>query len=286
MNFVPISSDNLELHEPLGRSNFGTVYRATWLTREHIVAVKKLHLTRWREQAKKEFFQELSFIGNLRSPHVVSFYGACTDADTCALVMEYMSLGSLYKMLHDDNVDLVWPLRLSIALQTAKCINYLHGLEAPILHRDIKSANFLIERALDGYTVKVCDIGLTETRLETSRQLASDSTLLAALQWTAPEILRVSTYTEKSDIYSLGVVYWEIASNKKPYDDIGDDNIREIVLGGDRLPIPETRPSNFRVIIEKCWAADPNDRPNISDLIRMIEECISIQSKYLLSTYA
>ncbi|CAF5065267.1 unnamed protein product, partial [Rotaria sp. Silwood1] len=162
------------------------------------------------------------------------FYGACTERGKYALVMEYMSLGSLYKILHRDKLPLDWSQRLSIALQTAKGINYLHVLQPPILHRDIKSLNFLLERSHEGYTVKVCDFGLAQTRNETTRQTKLAHTLACTLQWTAPEILRLKTYTNKSDVYSLGIVYWELAANEIPYDGYPNDVVSDYVRRGDR----------------------------------------------------
>ncbi|CAF3106843.1 unnamed protein product [Rotaria sp. Silwood2] len=277
LDFLPIPSKTLELHESIGDGAFGTVYRATWLTRNHIVAVKKLHLIHWNKKAKIEFFKELSFIDILRSPHIVNFYGACIETDNFALVMEYMSLGSLYKMLHDDNVDLVWALRFSIALQTAKCINCLHTFQPSILHRDIKSANFLLERAYEGYTVKVCDFGLAETRIETSRQTTPNVSLIGTLQWSAPEILRLEKHTDKSDVYSLGIVYWELATNEIPYGGRQIEVVHGFVRSGDRLQIPETTPPNFSALIQECWAHNPNDRPCCSRLIEVIKGCIKNQ---------
>ncbi|CAF4214109.1 unnamed protein product, partial [Rotaria sordida] len=155
---------------------------------------------------------------SIRCPNIVSFYGACTETGKYALVMEYMSLGSLYKILHEDNLVLTWPERLSIAFQAASGINCLHQLPEPVLHRDIKSLNFLVERAYEGYTVKMCDFGLARTRNETTRQTTSNPPLVCTLQWTAPEILRLRHHTDKSDIYSLGVVFWELATHEIPYD--------------------------------------------------------------------
>ncbi|CAF4815532.1 unnamed protein product, partial [Rotaria sp. Silwood1] len=91
----------------------------------------------------------------------------------------------------------------------------------------------------DGYIVKVCDFGLAQTRNETTRQTRFTQVLPCTLQWTAPEILLLEDYVDKSDIYSLGVVYWELASSKIPYDGHQDGVIRAFVLAGDRLKIPE-----------------------------------------------
>ncbi|CAF3329042.1 unnamed protein product, partial [Rotaria sp. Silwood2] len=133
------------------------------------------------------------------------------------------------------------------------------------------------ERAYNGYTVKVCDFGVARTRNETTRQTKSNNTLAITLQWTAPEILRLGRYTDKSDIYSLGIVYWELATYQIPYDGHEDGVIRAFVLAGDRLDIPDTTPSIFRMVIEQCWTQNPNDRPDGCHLIQMIEECIQVE---------
>ncbi|CAF3299801.1 unnamed protein product, partial [Rotaria sp. Silwood2] len=213
---------------------------------------------------------------SIRCPNIISFYGACTEPGKYALIMEYMSLGSLYKILHEDNLVLTWSERFSIAFQTANGINYLHQLSEPVLHRDIKSLNFLTERAYEGYTIKVCDFGLARTRNETTRQTKSNHTQAHTLPWTAPEILRLEEYLDKSDIYSLGIVFWELASSSIPYCDRQDDVIRAYVLAGDRLKIPESTPLTFCEIIKKCWAQNPNDRPSCSDLVEMIEKAIYV----------
>ena len=125
-DFVKIDYEDLRLDEEIGSGGFGIVYRALWLSHHDVVAVKKLRLDNLDKQGKKEFYKELSLMNNIRYPHIVTFFGACTKNGKYALVMEYMSLGSLYKILHKDKLQLDWSDRLSIALQAAKGINHLH----------------------------------------------------------------------------------------------------------------------------------------------------------------
>ena len=264
------------MDEEIGRGAFGTVHRAQWLSRRHTVAVKRIHLPHLDNQAEKKIFRELSLMNNVRYPHIITFFGACTEQGKYALVMEYMALGSLYKMLHEDKIELDWSNRLSIALQTAKSIYYLHLLKPGILHRDIKSLNILLDRSYKGYIVKVCDFGLAQIKSITMQRTPCTP------QWTAPEILRMKKHTDKSDIYSLGIVYWELAANEIPYHGHQNAVIREFVLAGDRLEIPETTPALFGELITECWAHNPNDRPSSSHVIDIIEKCIEQQGNSIV----
>ncbi|CAM4777659.1 unnamed protein product [Rotaria magnacalcarata] len=273
--FLQISDQDLKLDDEIGCGGFGVVYRAQWLSRHDIVAVKRLHLNRLNPQAEKEFFKELLVMNGIRYPNIVTLYGACVEKEKYAIVMEYMSLGSLYKILHQNKLSLDWCDRLSIALQAAKGINYLHQLEQPMLHRDIKSLNFLLERSHEGYIVKVCDFGLAKTRNETTRQTQLTHAFAGTLQWSASEILLLEKHTEKSDIYSLGVVYWELATNEIPYSGHQNTVIREFVISGNRLKILDAAPSRFSALINECWAHNANDRPTCSHVIEEIQECIN-----------
>ncbi|CAF1967987.1 unnamed protein product [Rotaria magnacalcarata] len=240
-DLLQISDQDLKLYDELSHGAFGTVYRAQWLSRHDIAAVKILKLIQLDQQVENEFFKELL-------------------------------------VLNKDKLPLDGPDRLSIALQTDKGINYLHQLEQPILHGDVKSLNFLLERSHDEYMANVCDFGLAQTRSETTRQTQLAHALTCTLQWTAPEILRLSKYTDKSDVYSLGIVYWVLVSNEIPYDGYRNAAICEFVLRGDRLEIPDAAPSRFSALIKECWAYNTSDRPTSSHLIEAIQECIKQQS--------
>ena len=278
-DILQIETKDLKLDEEIGCGGFGRVYQATWLSTDDKVAVKKLHPTYLDKGAEQTFFNELKLLNRLHYDHIINFYGACLEAGSYALVMEYMSLGSLYKLLQKQDVKILWPDQVSIALQAAKGINYLHRYEPQILHRDIKSSNFLLERTHDEYLVKVCDFGLARIRSETTRQTKVNTKLACTLPWTAPEILSFKKHTDKSDIYSLGIVYWELATKEIPYGDCPDDVISRSVSDGKRLPTEDIKPSNFRTIIEKCWVHKPDDRPDSTRLIQMIKECSENQSK-------
>ena len=287
-NILQIQSNDLNQSERIGHGDFGIVHRATWLTIDMCVAVKKLHTTSLSNEMKTIFTDELSVLKRVRHPNIITFYGICVEFEgeneQFSLVTEYMSSGSLYQLIHETKTQLSWSDRLSIALQAAKGINYLHQFQPQILHRNIKSSNVLINNHQSEYVVKISDFGLNQTRNEMANQ---STPMTSILLWRAPELLRLRPYTDKSDIYSLGIVYWELASCQKPYDGYDNGNIREFILSGDRLEIPTKTPRHFHTVIEKCWAHKPEDRPNCSDLIKILSECsrasLISSKKYLLS---
>ncbi|CAF5083929.1 unnamed protein product, partial [Rotaria sp. Silwood1] len=106
------------------------------------------------------------------------------------------------------------------------------------------------------------------------RQTVSKSTFACTLQWAAPEILRAERYTEKADIYSLGVVYWELAATKRPYDGFEEVAIRPYVLANERLEIPDSTPSKFKILINECWSPHPDKRPKSSELVKRLESIL------------
>jgi serine/threonine protein kinase len=203
--------------ELIGQGGFANVYRGTWLSQRHRVAIKTIRITYLTDNVKQTFLDEIAAIYKIRYDYVLGVFGACIEPNYHALIVEYMSLGSLYNVLHEKKRVFSWADRWSIALQMTKGVNYLHTMS--IIHRDIKSLNFLMDNAVGGYLVKISDFGLAKIRQETSRQTTEgvgQQVIGGTLQWKAPELLKFGKPSNASDVYSLGVVFWELATGCVP----------------------------------------------------------------------
>lgn len=129
-----------------------------------------LHLNHLSKDIEETFSKEILLLSRLKHPNIVSLLGICVETGYYAILMEYIPLGSLYKLLHKEKVNLSWLNRLIIASDAAKGISYLHNQKPKIVHCDIKSLNILIEQSHRRYRGKVCDFGTAEMRDETTRQ--------------------------------------------------------------------------------------------------------------------
>ena len=269
--FLHIPGHDLESEELIGQGGFADVYRGTWISQRHRVAIKTIRISYLTDNVRQDFLDEIASMCRIRFDHVLNIFGACIEPNYYALVVEYMSLGSLFNVLQKKEILLSWTDRRSIALQMTKSVNYLHSIL--ILHRDIKSLNFLMEKAVDGYLVKISDFGLAVIRQETSRQTTQgDSQRVGAgtLQWKAPEILKFGKPSKASDIYSLGVVFWELATGCVPYEELDEDTIIQGVKTGERLQIPHDVPLEFASIISSTWSQEASQRPSAQELIQRI----------------
>ncbi|CAF3412523.1 unnamed protein product [Rotaria socialis] len=269
--FLHIPGHDLESEELIGQGGFADVYRGTWLSQHHRVAIKEIRITHLMDDVRQDFLYEISAMCKIRFDHVLNIFGACIEPNYYAIVVEYMSLGSLFNVLQKKQPHLSWPDRWSIALQMTKGVNYLHSMS--ILHRDIKSLNFLMEKAVDGYLIKICDFGLAKIRQETSRQTADSHqqrVSVGTLQWKAPEVLKFGKPSKASDVYSLGIVFWELATERVPYEELDEATISQGVKAGERLKIPSDVPHDYTSLISNAWSQEPSDRPTSEQLIQQI----------------
>ncbi|CAF1677351.1 unnamed protein product [Rotaria magnacalcarata] len=257
--------------ERIGQGGFADVYRGKWLSHDHEVAIKFIQIERVSDRVKEDFVNEISVMCLTRYEHILNIFGACMEPGKYALIVEYMSLGSLYDVLQRKKPQLIWSDRLSIANQMIKGVNYLHKLPNPIIHRDIKSSNILMTEKGKDFLVKVADFGLAKIRHETSRK-SRHGPSVGTIPWKAPELLNMGKHTEASDIYALGVVLWELATGSEPYEEADDSMISAFVLRGERLDIPGGIPSRFRELISRAWVHEPQRRPTCQELLNSMKD--------------
>ncbi|XP_075078643.1 serine/threonine-protein kinase CTR1 [Nicotiana tabacum] len=261
--------EDLVLKERIGAGSFGTVHRADWNGSD--VAVKILMEQDFHAERFKEFLREVAIMKRLRHPNIVLFMGAVTQRPNLSIVTEYLSRGSLYRLLHKPGAREVLDerRRLSMAYDVAKGMNYLHKRNPPIVHRDLKSPNLLVDKK---YTVKVCDFGLS--RLKANTFLSSKSAA-GTPEWMAPEVLRDEPSNEKSDVYSFGVILWELATLQQPWSNLNPAQVVAAVgFKGKRLEIPRDLNPQVASIIEACWAKEPWKRPSFSVIMDMLRPLI------------
>ncbi|KAF5737482.1 serine/threonine-protein kinase CTR1 [Tripterygium wilfordii] len=266
---LDIPWSDLVVKERIGAGSFGTVHRADWHGSE--VAVKILMEQDLHAERFKEFLREVAIMKRLRHPNIVLFMGAVTQPPNLSIVTEYLSRGSLYRLLHKSGAREVLDerRRLSMAYDVAKGLNYLHRRNPPIVHRDLKSPNLLVDKK---YTVKVCDFGLS--RLKANTFLSSKSAA-GTPEWMAPEVLRDEPSNEKSDVYSFGVILWELATLQQPWANLNPAQVVAAVgFKGKRPEIPRNLNPQVTAIIEACWANEPWKRPSFASIMESLRPLI------------
>ncbi|XP_004309671.1 PREDICTED: probable leucine-rich repeat receptor-like serine/threonine-protein kinase At5g15730 [Fragaria vesca subsp. vesca] len=192
----------------IGHGAFGPVYKAQMSTGETF-AVKVLASD--SRQGQHEFLAEVLLLARLHHNNLVSLMGYTAEMDQLMLLYNYMSSGSLDSHLHADNqVPLSWDLRVAIALDVARGLEYLHyGAVPPVVHRDIKSSNILLDQSMKA---KIADFGLSRQDKMKSRS----SGIRGTLGYVDPEYVVTRIFTKKCDVYSFGVLLFELITGRNP----------------------------------------------------------------------
>ena len=155
-----------------------------------------------------------------------------------------------------------------MALDVCRGMNYLHTCRPPVIHRDLKSPNLLVDKDL---TIKVCDFGLSRVRHTT---VLSTKSQAGTPEWTAPEVLQGMPCNEASDVYSFGVILWELLSGEEPWSDKSAMQVVGAVgFAGQRLSVPEGTSPALANLMERCFG-EPLDRPSFSEIISLLKRQI------------
>ncbi|KAF0720691.1 Aste57867_116 [Aphanomyces stellatus] len=253
----------ITMGELIGQGAFGTVHKGLW--RGTQVAIKILQVQHLSPDVLEEFETEVHIMSVLRHPNICLLMGACLDPPTRCLVIEYLPKGSLWSVLRQPAVTIDLAKQLSFAMDTALGMHYLHTFDPPILHRDLKSPNLLVDGS---FRLKISDFGLARVKAHHQTMTGNCGTT----QWMAPEVLAADKYTEKADVFSFGVVCWETVTHACPYDGLSQIQAALGVLNHNLRPtIPTDCPPFLKRLMTLCWGPVPEKRPTFAHIIDMLQ---------------
>ncbi|XP_038696000.1 serine/threonine-protein kinase EDR1-like isoform X2 [Tripterygium wilfordii] len=261
--------EDLQIGERIGIGSYGEVYCADWNGTE--VAVKKFLDQDFSGDALDQFKCEVEIMLRLRHPNVVLFMGAVTRPPHFSILTEFLPRGSLYRLLHRSNSQLDERRRLRMAVDVAKGMNYLHTSHPTIVHRDLKSPNLLVDK---NWVVKVCDFGLSRMKHHT---FLSSKSAAGTPEWMAPEVLRNEPANEKCDVYSFGVILWELATCRIPWEGLNPMQVVGAVgFQNRRLEIPDDVHPVIGQIMRECWQTEPHLRPSFTQLMSRLRRLLNL----------
>eukprot|EP01006_Ploeotia_vitrea_P042471 TRINITY_DN66630_c1_g2_i1.p2 TRINITY_DN66630_c1_g2~~TRINITY_DN66630_c1_g2_i1.p2 ORF type:complete len:545 (-),score=68.93 TRINITY_DN66630_c1_g2_i1:1843-3477(-) len=275
LDWVMDYDEDIQLGEKLGEGGFGAVYKAHMKKNGDTIAVKMCHCQ--DVKVHQAFKQEVKLLSTFRHESIVLFRGACLQPPRLCIVSELMSC-NLYEYLHEKKHNPSWALRLRWVRDLARGMNYLHSLQPPVVHRDLKSLNVL----LDEYNhVKLCDFGMARVKEQT---FIVTGHIGGSPAWMAPECLRGDDFNEKSDVFAFGVLMWEILTRACPWP--GKQMAQLVGLVGFQgknleLPTdcpPELPPSVFKMylsMVNNCWVREASERPTFQQLVTTAREAIT-----------
>ncbi|XP_069494960.1 mitogen-activated protein kinase kinase kinase 9 [Ambystoma mexicanum] len=267
VDVLEIDFTELALEEIIGIGGFGKVYRAVWQGEEVAVKAARQDPDEDISQTIENVRQEAKLFAMLEHPNIIALRGVCLKEPNLCLIMEFARGGSLNRVLSGKRIPP--DVLVNWAVQIASGMHYLHE-EAivPIIHRDLKSSNILIldkveNSDLSNKMLKITDFGLAREWHRTTKMSAAGT-----YAWMAPEVIRSSMFSKGSDVWSYGVLLWELLTGEVPFRGIDGLAVAYgVAMNKLALPIPSTCPEPFTKLMEECWNSDAHSRPSFSSIL-------------------
>jgi len=263
-HYSRISLNELIVEKEIGEGSFGKVYLGKW---HNAVVALKFCISGKIE----EFIQEINLMISLPPhPNVVQVYGVSIDGIQPVIVMEYCAGGSLDKLLFDSNVKLNEEEMFHLVRGIVSGMLHLH--KHNVVHRDLAARNILLSLNKEP---KISDFGMSRILVKTNE--GKTQTTMGPIGWMAPESLAQRIYSKKSDIWSFGIVVWEIVAQQEPHKDADLVNLALAIRDQYLTPtIPKHCPQKLRQVMEMCWQRDPNQRPTFEAIYSILNDVLAI----------
>uniref|UniRef100_A0AAQ4PLC0 receptor protein-tyrosine kinase n=1 Tax=Gasterosteus aculeatus aculeatus TaxID=481459 RepID=A0AAQ4PLC0_GASAC len=264
----------VKIEEVIGSGEFGEVYRGRLKPvgkKEILVAIKTLKVG-YSERQRRDFLSEASIMGQFDQPNIIRLEGVVTKSRPTMIITEFMENGALDSFLRQNDgqfpvIQLVGMLR-----GIASGMRYL--AEMSYVHRDLAARNILVNSNL---VCKVSDFGLSRYLEEDTSDPTYTSSLGGKIpvRWTAPEAIAYRKFTSASDVWSYGIVTWEVMSfGERPYWDMSNQDVINAIEQDFRLPAPMDCPVVLHQLMLDCWQKDRNARPKFPDIVSMLDKMI------------
>lgn len=257
---LELPPEELSFDKLIGSGAFGEVWLGKRISTGHVVAIKKLHTSKMSEKTKELYDREIATLASVSHRFILPFIGYTKDAPFC-IVTEYIVNDSLFSALHSEAPKVtLTPTDLSvIAYGIANGMAFLHTKN--LVHRDLKPQNILLNEDI---LPVICDFGSARSVVEAEGALTSTG---GTSNYMAPEFIKGEKYDEKVDVYSYGMMLYEMLLRETPFDDLtGPQVICAVVIENKRPPLPSDAPEALRDLICACWDVDPEMRPSFQEI--------------------
>jgi serine/threonine protein kinase len=260
-NQYEVAFEAIIFQETVGSGHSARVSVGRLKGRDEIVAIKVLKCRVNSSVELESFRREIAILSSLSHPSLLKLRGYTSDPPFC-LITDYLSNGSLYQFLRNRPDQLGPTERTIIALDVAAGMAYMH--EQKVVHRDLKSLNILLD---EQKRARICDFGLS--RFLTYEPMSG---LVGTAQWMAPEVfLSKPAYDTRVDVYSFGIVLWELLTSRIPFDGYDVAQLPTLVVNeGLRPEIPADTPLELAALMTSCWQDDPSRRPTFQQISQLL----------------
>uniref|UniRef100_A0A671RP16 receptor protein-tyrosine kinase n=1 Tax=Sinocyclocheilus anshuiensis TaxID=1608454 RepID=A0A671RP16_9TELE len=252
--------------------SFGEVYRGILKApsrKETAVAIKTLK-PGYTEKQRQDFLSEASIMGQFSHQNIIRLEGVVTKFKHAMIVTEYMENGALDKYLKDHDGDMSSFQLVGMLRGIAAGMKYL--LDMSYVHRDLAARNILVNSNLE---CKVSDFGLSRVLEDDPEGTYTTSGGKIPIRWTAPEAIAYRKFTSASDVWSFGIVMWEVmAFGERPYWDMSNHEVMKAINEAFRLPAPMDCPSAVYQLMLQCWLQDRSKRPRFGDIVSILDKLL------------